>query len=41
MTLSTINLICSYSVPWELDHKDYEIIKNNQNLTIKDIINKL
>ncbi len=41
MNLTTIKLICSYSVPWELDDKDFKIIQNNQSLNIRDIINKL
>lgn len=41
MTLETLIMVCSYSVPWELDKRDMGVIKKHQNEPVNVVVSKL
>jgi hypothetical protein len=41
MHIETLYMVCSKSVPWELDNKDKRIIERHKDLPVSEIVKKL
>jgi hypothetical protein len=41
MNIETLYMVCSKSVPWELDNKDKRIIERHKDLPVSEIVKKL